>query len=179
MDRERIETIPVVPVEALIAVGGNLGDCRESFVFARNRLEQHGVRVLASSPLYHTEPIGGPADQPDYLNAVLRVETALSPLQLLDLCLELECQAGRQRLEHWGARTLDLDVLSYHHLVCTTPRLTLPHPRMHQRRFVLSPLSDLLPGWQHPVLQQTAEFLLNHLPSDVNDGSVQLVELLW
>lgn len=179
MDNQQIEMIPESPVEALIAIGGNLGDCREAFVSARNSLQQHGVQVLESSPLYRTEPIGGPADQPDYLNAVLRVATGLSPIQLLDLCLDLEQLAGRQRLEHWGARTLDLDVLSYYHVVCATPRLTLPHPRMHLRRFVLAPLCDLLSSWQHPVLHQTAESLLNNLSIDIADGSVQRIELSW
>lgn len=171
--------IPESPVDALIAIGGNLGDCREAFVVARNRLQHHGVQVLESSPLYRTKPIGGPADQPDYLNAVLHVSTCLSPLQLLDLCLDLERQAGRKRLEHWGARTLDLDVLSYHHVVCATPRLTLPHPRMHQRRFVLAPLCDLLSSWRHPVLFQTAETLLGRLSVDEAVGSVQCIELCW
>jgi len=179
MGTEQIEIVPESAVEALIAFGGNLGNCREAFVVARQRLQQHGVQVLASSPLYRTEPVGGPADQPDYLNAVLHVATTLSPLQLLDLCLDLEQLAGRQRLELWGARTLDLDVLSYHHVVCTARRLTLPHPRMHQRRFVLAPLCDLLSSWQHPVLFQTAAQLLNHLTSDATDGAVELVELSW
>lgn len=179
MGNEQIERVPSADVEALVAIGGNLGDCRHAFNMARERLNQHGVQVLASSPLYRTKPIGGPADQPDYLNAVLRVTTRLSPLQLLDLCLELERQAGRQRLERWGARTLDLDLLSYHHLVCATPHLSLPHPRMHQRRFVLAPLCDLLSSWQHPILRETAETLLSHLSAEATDDAVQCIELSW
>ncbi len=174
-----VDTVPSAPVVALIAFGGNLGECREAFVAARKSLDHGGVTVIASSPLYRTEPIGGPKGQPDYLNSVVQVATTLSPLQLLNRCHELEQQAGRQRLEHWGARTLDLDLLIYGQLVCTTPRLILPHPRLHQRRFVLAPLCALVPAWQHPVLRQTFEALLATLPSDVADGAVQRVESMW
>ena len=174
-----VDTVSSAPVVALIAFGGNLGECREAFIAARKNLDQGEVAVIASSPLYRTEPIGGPTGQPDYLNSVVQVETTLSPLQLLNRCHELEQQAGRQRLEHWGARTLDLDLLIYGQLVCTTPRLILPHPRLHQRRFVLAPLCALVPAWQHPVLRQTFAALLATLPSNVADGAVQRVESMW
>lgn len=174
-----IDTVPTAPVVALIAFGGNLGECHEAFVAARKNIDLGGVTVIASSPLYRTEPIGGPKGQPDYLNSVIHVETTLSPLQLLNRCHELERQAGRQRLEHWGARTLDLDLLIYGQLVCSTPGLILPHPRLHQRRFVLAPLCALVPAWQHPVLHKTFAELLAALPSDVVDGAVQCVESTW
>lgn len=177
-----VDTVPSAPVVAFIAFGGNLGDCRQTFVAAREELAQQGVRVIASSPLYCTDPIGGPQGQPDYLNAVVQISTTLSALQLLDRCLKLEQDAGRQRLEPWGARTLDLDLLIYGALVCNTPRLVLPHPRLHLRRFVLAPLCSLVPAWHHPVCHQTFEALLRHLvhrPSEVVDGGVRVVELTW
>lgn len=179
MSLKSINEVPSTPVTALIALGGNLGECRQTFVTARKGLDRDGVSVTASSPLYRTEPVGGPLGQPDYLNAVLKVETTLSALQLLERCFELEQSAGRQRLEHWGARTLDLDLLIYDQLVCATPRLVLPHPLLHQRRFVLAPLCALVPTWQHPVLCQTFESLLNNLPAEVDGATVQLVESSW
>lgn len=179
MSLRSIDKVPSLAVNALIALGGNLGECRQTFVEARQSLDQEGVTVTASSPLYRTEPVGGPKGQPDYLNAVVEVQTTLSALQLLDRCLELEQAAGRQRLEHWGARTLDLDLLVYDQLVCATPRLVLPHPRLHQRRFVLVPLCALVPTWQHPVFCQTFESLLHNLSPDVDGGTVQLVDSSW
>ena len=164
MSALKIETIPSCPVTAFIAFGGNLGSCRETFVNARDQLMQRGVVVLSSSPLYITSAVGGPSDQPDYLNAVIQVETKLSAVHLLELCLFIELEAGRKRHQHWGPRTLDLDLLLYAQLVCDTPNLILPHPRLHQRRFVLEPLCALAGAWQHPFLHQSFQQLLQQLP---------------
>lgn len=100
--------------------------------------------VAAVSPLYETEPVGGP-DQGAYLNAVALVDTGLPPRALLDACLRLERERGRQRRERWGPRTLDVDVLIYDGLVVDEPGLRVPHPRMTGRRFVLAPLLDVWP----------------------------------
>ncbi|MEA3464565.1 MAG: 2-amino-4-hydroxy-6-hydroxymethyldihydropteridine diphosphokinase [Thermodesulfobacteriota bacterium] len=172
----KIDTVPSCPVTAFIAFGGNLGSCRETFINARDQLSQRGVVVLVSSPLYITAAVGGPDGQADYLNAVIQVETCLSALQLLELCLEVELEAGRQRNQHWGPRTLDLDLLLYAQLVCDTPRLMLPHPRLHQRRFVLEPLCTLAGAWHHPRLHQSFQYLLQQLPMK---PSVNLLELQW
>ncbi len=102
------------------------------------------VRILAESAVYETSPVGGP-EQPDYLNMVVAVATALSPDALLDRCLAIEAEHGRVRRERWGARTLDLDLLSYGDTVRQTERLTLPHPRMGERAFVLVPLAEIAP----------------------------------
>lgn len=144
----------------LIGMGGNLGDVEGSLRAARSEIaDLPGTRVTASSLLYSTPPLG-PAGQPDYLNAVLAVESSLTPLQLLDALQAIELAHGRERHERWGARTLDLDLLACDDLVMQSERLTLPHPHMHERQFVLLPLCDIDANWQHPLMRQTAESLL-------------------
>lgn len=166
-------------VTAFIAIGGNLGPCRDTFIAARRCLTKRGAVVVASSPLYRTQPVGGPSDQADYLNAVLQVETCMSAAALLQLCLAVELEAGRQRQQQWGPRTLDLDLLLYAQLVCNSPDLVLPHPRLHQRRFVLEPLCALAGQCYHPLLGQSFNQILQLLPVDQKDCAVNLIELLW
>ncbi len=163
--------VPPLPVTAFIAFGGNLGNCCDNFIVARQQFDQAGVVVVASSPLYKTKPVGGPAGQPDYLNAVVQVETTCSALQLLELCLRIEDNAGREREQRWGARTLDLDLLLYDNLVCDLAHLVVPHPRLHQRQFVLEPLCVLAGGQIHPTLHSSfAELLQQLLVQDDVDG---------
>jgi 2-amino-4-hydroxy-6-hydroxymethyldihydropteridine diphosphokinase len=136
---------------AVLAVGSNLGDrlgTLQECVTAIGRLPD--TDVLAISPVYETEPVGGPA-QPDYLNAVLIVETGLRPGELLDAAHRIEADFGRVRAERFGPRTLDIDIISYAGQVSDDPVLTLPHPRAHERAFVLAPWRDIdahaeLPG---------------------------------
>jgi 2-amino-4-hydroxy-6-hydroxymethyldihydropteridine diphosphokinase len=136
---------------AVLAVGSNLGDrlgTLQACVTAIGRLPD--TDVLAISPVYETDPVGGPA-QPDYLNAVLVVETGLRPGELLDAAQRIEAEFGRVRAERFGPRTLDIDIISYAGEVSDDPVLTLPHPRAHERAFVLAPWHDIdadaeLPG---------------------------------
>jgi 2-amino-4-hydroxy-6-hydroxymethyldihydropteridine diphosphokinase len=136
---------------AVLAVGSNLGDrlgTLQACVTAIGRLPD--TDVLAISPVYETDPVGGPA-QPDYLNAVLEVETGLRPEELLDAAHRIEAESGRVRAERFGPRTLDIDIISYAGEVSDDPVLTLPHPRAHERAFVLAPWHDIdadaeLPG---------------------------------
>ena len=130
---------------AYIALGSNLGD-RAALLRGALAALQRGdeVRVMAESAVYETAPVGGPA-QPDYLNMVVAVKTSLSPEALLERCLAIEAEHGRVRRERWGARTLDLDLLSYDAATLRTERLTLPHPRMAERAFVLVPLAEVAP----------------------------------
>jgi len=144
---------PVVSARqrAVLALGSNLGDrlgTLQACVTAIGRLPD--TDVLAISPVYETDPIGGPA-QPDYLNAVLVVETGLRPGELLDAAHRIEADFGRVRAGRFGPRTLDIDIISYAGRISDDPLLTLPHPRAHERAFVLAPWHDIdaqaeLPG---------------------------------
>lgn len=127
---------------AFLGLGSNLGDRRAHLRTAVGALEEWGLRAV--SPLYETDPVGGP-EQGRYLNLVVELDTKCSPRELLVLCQRLERDAGRVREERWGPRTLDVDVLWIDGAVVDDPDLTVPHPRMWERRFVLAPLHDLAP----------------------------------
>ena len=134
---------------AVIAFGANLGD-REATIGSAVRAlaETPGVQLTAVSPVYETPAIkdsGVDRDAPGYLNGVVVVETALEPHALLDVLQEIEAQHGRVRDEHWGDRTLDLDLIDYGGLISADARLVLPHPRAHERAFVLQPWLDVDP----------------------------------
>lgn len=129
---------------AFIGLGSNLGDRRAYLRAAVDQLQTAGD-VAAVSPLYETDPVGGPSGQQEYLNLVVELHTADSPRALLERCQALESAADRERAERWGPRTLDADVLWVEGEVIDEPDLTVPHPRMWERRFVLAPLVDLAP----------------------------------
>jgi len=135
---------------AYIALGANLGQPEEQLREAARRLAAvPGISSLRLSPIYHSDPVGL-IDQPRFANAVVALDTTLSPLALLDACQAIENEMGRERLVRWGPRTIDLDLLLHGETVLNTPRLQLPHPRWTERAFVLRPLIDLGAG---PVLQ--------------------------
>jgi 2-amino-4-hydroxy-6-hydroxymethyldihydropteridine diphosphokinase len=121
------------------------------------------LHPVGCSPWYESAPVPA-SDQPWFANAVTLVETEREPEFVLDWLLSVEERFGRVRGERNAARTLDLDLVDYDGLIVETPRLVLPHPRMHERRFVLAPLCDLAPGWRHPILGVTAAALLAGLP---------------
>ncbi|MFN4269439.1 MAG: 2-amino-4-hydroxy-6-hydroxymethyldihydropteridine diphosphokinase [Thermosynechococcus sp.] len=153
--------LSISPSEAplvAIALGSNLGEPLRQLRSAVQVLAQTlGIDVLACSPWYRTVPVGPP--QPDYWNGCLIARTQLSPWALLKTLQAIEMQFGRQRQEHWGARTLDLDLLLYGDRVINTAELTLPHPRLVERPFVLVPLAAIAPHWRHPVLGETIQTL--------------------
>lgn len=128
---------------AVISLGSNLGDRSAHLEFAVSELRVAG-ELVAVSPAYSTAPVGGP-EQPDYLNAVVLLETDLHADELLEVCHLIEDQAGRVRAERWGPRTLDLDLIAYDDVVSDDPELTLPHPRAAERAFVLRPWLDVDP----------------------------------
>jgi len=138
-------------VAAYLALGANLGDRLANLQAAVDALDEiPGVRVVRSSRVYETAPVGGP-EQPEYLNAVVEVRTELPPRGLLAACLAVEDDMGRVRTERWGPRPIDVDVLTYGTEAVDEPDLVVPHPRMHERGFVLAPLAELdadppLPG---------------------------------
>lgn len=131
---------------AFIGLGSNLGEPQQQLINALHALHRlPGSRLLQHSRLYRSAPIG-PQDQPDFINAVAELETRLSPIDLLHSLQALELAAGRQRLRHWGERSLDLDILLIDQLSLDLAELQLPHPQLSQRAFVLQPLLELLPA---------------------------------
>ncbi|HEV2552598.1 MAG TPA: 2-amino-4-hydroxy-6-hydroxymethyldihydropteridine diphosphokinase [Bosea sp. (in: a-proteobacteria)] len=132
--------------EAALGLGGNLGDPVEAFATVLRRLERHeAVARVRPSSVYRTAP-WGKLDQPEFLNMAVLVETDLPARALLDLCLALEREGGRERRERWGPRTLDIDILTYGGQVIDEPGLQIPHPRIAERAFVLAPLAEIAPG---------------------------------
>ena len=132
-------------VRAFLGLGSNLGD-RWAYLRAAVAELRRVDSVVAVSPVYETEPVGGPEGQGAYLNAVVELSTSRSARELLELGQEMENRAGRVRGERFGPRTLDVDVLLFGEATLSDPDLLVPHPRMWERRFVLAPLSDLDPG---------------------------------
>ncbi len=139
---------------AYIGLGANLGDRRAQIETALSAMEVRGIRLIAVSPLYETEP-WGLTDQPRFLNAACAVETDLSPHALLDALQAIEQDMGRVRTVRYGPRPIDLDVLTYADLRIDTERLTIPHPGMLERATVLVPLADIAPGLVHPTTGRT------------------------
>lgn len=136
-------------MRAFLGLGSNIGDRERYLREAIDSLRD----AVAVSPVYETEPVGGPGGQGAYLNVVVELDTDLSPRALLGVCHRLEAAAGRVRTVRWGPRTLDVDVLWIDGVALDEPDLVVPHPRMRERRFVMAPLRDLAPelvpdGWE-------------------------------
>jgi 2-amino-4-hydroxy-6-hydroxymethyldihydropteridine diphosphokinase len=148
---------------AYLGLGSNLGHPQENLKQAIAALARAG-EVRGVSGLYETEPLGV-QDQPRFLNAVVLLETSLDPRSLLKELKKIERERGRSAGGlRWGPRILDLDILSFDDLILAEQDLTIPHPEMERRRFVLEPLSEIAPGWVHPVSQKSVEVLLQECP---------------
>ncbi len=150
-----------MPTTVYIALGSNKGDKMATCRKALDLLSRAG-RVVRVSSFYCTEPVGYP-DQEYFINLVAELETVLSPLALLAACHVIEDKLGRSRLLHWGPRTIDLDILLYGDQVVNNSELTIPHPLMTTRGFVLIPLCEIAPEAMHPVLRKSVAQLLNEL----------------
>ena len=149
---------------AFIALGSNLGDRLQYLSAALQRLGQvPGVALVQVAPILETDPVGGPPQEP-YLNTAAELSTTLAPRALLDALLSVERSLGRERSAPCAPRTIDLDLLFYADAIINEPGLVVPHPRLHQRRFVLEPLAELDASLRHPVLNKTVEALLQELP---------------
>ena len=147
---------------AYLSLGSNVGDREAHLRDALARLQALGT-LLAVSSVYETEPVEF-TDQPWFLNCAAAMETELTPQQLMTALLRVELEMGRRRLEKKGPRTIDIDILLFDDLVVESPELTLPHPALHQRRFVLEPLTEIASDAKHPVLHKTIQELLRALP---------------
>ena len=143
-----------------LSLGSNLGDRLANLKRAIEKIEEPSqIMVTKVSPVYETEPVGR-ENQGWFLNLVLQVETSLEPFALLERFSSIEDQMGRKREKRWGSRNIDLDILLYDTRMVDSERLTIPHPRMHERRFVLVPLAQIAPKLLHPRLKKNIEELL-------------------
>lgn len=166
---------PLSDHRAVLALGSNLGESESTIERAVVDLREAGMRIQRVSPLYRTAPVGGPAGQPDYVNAVIEVSTSLRPYELLKLCNAVEAAHHRERLVRWGPRTLDIDVIDYEGVVSDDPVLTLPHPRAHERSFVLTPWARMDPE-AHLLVARSDESsgAVNYVPVSVAELSRDL-----
>lgn len=149
--------------DAFIATGSNMGDSERLINEALQKLDSDkGCRLIKASTLIKTKPYGG-VEQDDFLNGCAHIRTFYSPMRLLKKLNEIEAEAGRERLIHWGPRTLDLDILFYDREIICTEKLTVPHADMKNRRFVLEPLNEIAPFFVHPVYGKSVSEMLREL----------------
>lgn len=152
-------------ITAYLGLGSNLGNRLAFLRGGRDHLcNRFDISLSRVSAVYETTAVGGPIDNPPFLNAVLEVETRLKPHELLAACLAVEDEFGRTRPMAWAPRTLDIDLLLYGETVVDEAALRIPHPRLHERAFVLAPLRELAPDLHHPVLRKTISALADELP---------------
>lgn len=147
----------------IIALGSNIvgpwGSPAETVRKALGFLDRDGCRLIRASSLVETSPLGR-TDQPNFVNAVAQIDTAMGPEALLEHLHRIEAKAGRRRAEKWGPRVLDLDLIDYDGLIRSHPPPILPHPGIAERAFVLAPLAEIAPEWRHPLFKRSAAELL-------------------
>lgn len=151
----------------ILMLGGNLGDTRKVFDKALERIGSGIGKVTCLSRLYGTEP-WGKTDQPPFLNQALVVETGLNPVQVLKQTQAIETALGKRKEELNGPRVIDIDVMFYEDRVMSLHDLTIPHPRLHLRKFNLVPLAEIVPDWEHPILKKKIRELLHECNDPLN-----------
>ena len=156
---------------SFVGVGSNLGDRYKNILAAENAVNSSSnCKVVKLSKIYETEPFGY-LDQDKFLNCVFEVKTLLTPLQFIYSLLEIEKLLKRERVIHWGPRTIDLDILFYDDIITSFEEAVIPHPRMHERMFVLKPLCDLAPYYVHPVINERCYRIAEKLKSEQTEPS--------
>ncbi len=156
-------------ITAYVALGANLGDREQNIRSALSQLMQtDGISIVRVSSLLDNPAVGGPPNSPPFLNAAAELKTTLGSHALLHRLLEIERQLGRVRRQRWEPRPIDLDLLLYGDQIISSQELVVPHPLMHERRFVLQPLAEIAPEAVHPVLQMTIAGLLENLPREAH-----------
>ena len=145
--------------KVVLGIGGNKGDRSSYLSKAREALSEQ-FTLISCSQVYESEAWGGVATNGNFLNQVLLIQTSLEPLALLQVTQIIEFELGRTREQHWGDRTIDIDILYFGELVSQDPQLILPHPYISERRFVLEPLVEILPLEKHPIFGKTSQELL-------------------
>jgi 2-amino-4-hydroxy-6-hydroxymethyldihydropteridine diphosphokinase len=151
-----------MPNIAYLSLGSNVGDREAQLRDAQHRLAKVG-KVIAVSSFYETEPVEF-TEQPWFLNCAFAIETTYTPEQVMASILQIEEEMGRRRVQNKGPRLIDIDILLFADVIMESSELTIPHPAMHQRRFVLEPLAEIAPQAPHPVFKKTIRELLNALP---------------
>jgi len=151
--------------ETVLSLGSNIGDRMQFLTLAKAAIQQKAGVILMNSNIYETEP-WGVENQDFYLNQIISLHTKLSPDSLLSNLQEIEISLGRERAVHFGPRTIDIDILYYDNRIIDSENLKIPHPFIHKRRFILVPLSEILPQMVHPLLKKTNINLLEELKDD-------------
>ncbi len=151
---------------AYLLLGGNIGDVSQLFLLVIQKISKYGS-IGKQSSLYKTKA-WGKTDQADFINQVIEFRTKLNPFELLSLALSTEKELGRERKTHWGERNIDIDILFYNHDIVNCHNLVIPHPRLHQRRFTLVPLNEIIPQFQHPLLVKSISDLLNNCKDNLD-----------
>jgi 2-amino-4-hydroxy-6-hydroxymethyldihydropteridine diphosphokinase len=157
---------------AYLLTGGNLGNRLNNLIDACKLIEQYCGKIVQQSAIYKTAA-WGITDQPDFFNQALEIQTELSPEQLMQMLLMIEGQMGRKRVVKMGPRIIDIDILLFNNEIIHQSHLTIPHPRLHERRFALTPLAEIAPGIIHPVIHKTIHQLLLECTDTLNVHKIE------
>jgi 2-amino-4-hydroxy-6-hydroxymethyldihydropteridine diphosphokinase len=139
---------------AFVALGSNMGDRKSYIRMAIDSLINQGIKILKESTIYETEPYGY-EEQDKFLNGVIKIETHMTPGDLLETLMKIEDEIGRVRIIRWGPRVVDLDIIFYENQIINDVNLKIPHPDMQNREFVLKPICEIEPNYEHPILKKT------------------------